>query len=104
MLPQPETPWYGDNFWNLNATLGLGYTLKHVASLDRDDVERDGYTLHNAQMVLTPSFLKGITVTLAALNLLDEQYRSQASSGDDDTATPEPGRDIRIGMVYKVLF
>ena len=93
-----------DNFWNLNSTLGLGYTLKYVASLDRDDIERDGYTLHNAQVVLTPSFLKGLTVTVAALNLLDEQYRSQASSGEDDTATPEPGRDIRIGMTYKVLF
>ncbi len=93
-----------DSFWDLHPELGLGYTLKYVASLDRDEIDRDGYTLHSAQVVYSPSFIKGLTLTLAALNLLDEQYSSQASSGEDDTATPEPGRDIRVGMTYKVLF
>lgn len=93
-----------DNFWNLNSTIGLGYTLKHVATLDRDDIDRDGYTLHNVQVMLTPSFLKGLVFYVAAHNLLDEEYSSHASSGEDDTATPEPGRDIRIGMNYKINF
>lgn len=93
-----------DSFWNLNPTLGLGYTLKHVSSLNRDDVKRDGYTLHSAQIVLTPTFFNGLTLTVAAHNLLDEQYSSQVSSGSDDSATPEPGRDIRVGIAYKVQF
>jgi len=93
-----------NSFWQMNAHLGLGYTFKYVEDLDRDEVDRDGYVLHNAQVRWSPQIIPGVTVTLAALNIFDEEYSSQASSGEDDTATPEPGRDIRIGVKYKVMF
>ena len=93
-----------DTFWRLNPVIGFGYTLKYVAALERDEIDRDGYTLHNAQVVVTPDIVNGLTLTVAVLNLTDEFYRSQASSGEDDTATPEPGRDIRVGLTYKMMF
>jgi len=93
-----------DTFWRLNPVIGFGYTLKYVAALERDEIDRDGYTLHNAQVVVTPDVVKGLTLTVAVLNLTDEFFRSQASSGEDDTATPEPGRDIRVGLTYKMMF
>ncbi|MBN2705158.1 MAG: TonB-dependent receptor plug domain-containing protein [Deltaproteobacteria bacterium] len=93
-----------DVFWKMNPQLTLGYTWKLVGSLHRDEIDRDGYNLHNAQIAWSPSFCDGLNLTLAALNIFDRQYRSQASSGDDDTAAPEPGRDIRVGLTYKVQF
>ncbi len=93
-----------DSYWHINQDIGLGYTLKYVDSLNRDDISRDGYTLHNIQAVYSPPFIKGLSFTLAVHNLFDEQYSSQASSGEDDTAAPEPGRDIRAGISYRVLF
>ena len=93
-----------DSYWNLNPYIGMGYTLKYVDSINRDEINRDGYTLHNIQAVFTPSFINGLSLNIAVHNLFDEQYSSQASSGEDDTAAPEPGRDIRIGINYRLIF
>lgn len=90
-----------DNLWRVTSDISLGYTLKYVADLKRDDIDRSGYTLHNAQLQWQPHQLKGLEIALAVNNIFNEQYSSQASSGDDDSATPEPGRDIRIEASYR---
>lgn len=90
-----------NSFLRIMDSLNVGYTLNYTGALKEDDLDRDGYVLHNVQAQYQPGFLSGLDITLSVQNLFDHAYSEQTSSGDDDSAAPEPGRDIRIGMTYR---
>ncbi len=89
------------SFWQIRSNLNFGYTLNYTGDLKEDDLDREGYVLHNIQGQWQPGFLPDLNITLAVGNLFDHGYSEQTSSGDDDTAVPEPGRDIRLGVTYR---
>lgn len=87
--------------WSLHEDLRLGYTLQWVDAVHREDVERDGYQVHDVQLQWRPGFARRLELQLAVNNLLDAQYSSQASAGTDTEAAPEPGRDVRLTARYR---
>jgi hemoglobin/transferrin/lactoferrin receptor protein len=89
-----------DSFWQVHEQFGFGYTLEAVAGIDEDELDRSGYVLHHLQAQWR-SVIPNLDVTLAVRNLFDHYYSEQSTIGDKDTATPEPGRDVRVSVVYR---
>nr|WP_320115816.1 TonB-dependent receptor [uncultured Desulfuromonas sp.] len=88
-----------DTSWQVRPDFSCGYTLDAMAGLDKDDIDRSGYVLHHLQAEWITS-IDGLSVQLAVRNLFDRRYSDQTSVGTDSTAVYEPGRDVRLAMIY----
>ncbi|SDD72641.1 TonB-dependent receptor domain-containing protein [Desulfuromonas thiophila] len=89
-----------DSFWQVRPAFAVGYTLDALGGLDKDAIDRSGYVLHHLQADWQTA-LDGLSVQLAVRNLLDRRYSEQTSVGSDSTAVYEPGRDVRLALIYR---
>lgn len=89
-----------DSFWQIHDQFGFGYTLEAVSGIDEDELDRSGYTLHHLQAQWL-SAIPNLDITLAVRNLFDHDYSEQTTIGEEETATPEPGRDVRVSIAYR---
>lgn len=72
-------------------------------------IQQPGYGVWDAYLQYSPAQLDALRLTLGVKNLLDKQYRDQATLGDFNhipdyeglVGMPEPGRDIRAELRWQ---
>jgi len=100
--------------WNL----ALHWDVLWVDDLDSDldldgptlDNAKDGFTVHNISARWMPEAIEGLSLTVGADNLFDEDYASQSSRtgvsfhprfGELYLTDYEPGRNIKATVTYQ---
>lgn len=102
----------GDNF-SLNlkyqATPEVELSWKSLLVLDENDVndvEKDGYNVHDIALKYSPKSVKGLKVIAGIDNLFDKAYSSHSSATGairsyGDNIDSEPGRNFKVTLSYK---
>lgn len=98
-------------------SLNIGYAIPHMdltanwtsmVTLDLDadnaeDLDKDGYSVHNISLQWIPANVEGLTVTAGIENMFDEHYFSHASYSDPDFGIDyESGRNFKLTAAYSL--
>lgn len=91
-----------NNYYDINETLNLGYTLNAIKGID-NQIDRPGYVTHDISLKYTPKEYNSWTFYAGVDNITDKTYGKHstiASKSDEDYYRYEPGRNFKFSLKY----
>lgn len=91
------------NYYDINNTLDLGYTLSATKGINNSNLERAGYVTHDINIKYTPSNYSAWSFYAGIDNLTDKAYGKHttiAATNDPSVYRYEPGRNFKFSVKY----